>query len=95
MGQDIRRLLELADFVKPMFYAVTDAPAGLPFEIGEYARAFGSDAGNAALRRNALLEIVGGEAGLMGRELRDMKRFILDQQLAVKVAAHCRRGGGR
>jgi len=34
VGQDIRRLSTLADFVKPMMYAATAAPAGLPFEMG-------------------------------------------------------------
>lgn len=32
VGQDITRLSSLADFVKPMMYATTNSPAGLPFE---------------------------------------------------------------
>ncbi|MCI8292291.1 MAG: hypothetical protein HFH53_01985 [Hespellia sp.] len=32
VGQDIRRLLGLADFIKPMIYRKTDAPAGIGFE---------------------------------------------------------------
>lgn len=31
-GQDVKRLSELADFIKPMMYRITQAPAGLPFE---------------------------------------------------------------
>lgn len=31
-GQDVEKLSELADFVKPMMYRITQAPAGLPFE---------------------------------------------------------------
>lgn len=31
-GQDVVRLLKLADFIKPMMYRITNAPAGLPFE---------------------------------------------------------------
>ena len=38
-GQDIRRLALLADFVKPMFYMNTDAPAGLPYELDVMDRA--------------------------------------------------------
>ena len=31
-GQDISRLCRLCDFIKPMMYRITNAPAGLPFE---------------------------------------------------------------
>jgi len=31
-GQDVVRLSSLCDFIKPMMYRVTNAPAGLPFE---------------------------------------------------------------
>lgn len=31
-GQDIRRLAPMADFIKPMMYRITGAPAGMPFE---------------------------------------------------------------
>lgn len=40
-GQSLRALLPMSDFVKPMLYRVTDAPAGLPFERAAYARAAG------------------------------------------------------
>jgi len=33
VGQDIPTLSTLADFIKPMMYARTNAPAGLPFEL--------------------------------------------------------------
>lgn len=43
-GQNINSLIELCDFVKPMYYRRTRAPAGLPFEldflIKESARPF-------------------------------------------------------
>jgi hypothetical protein len=87
VGQDYRRLLGLADFVKPMFYGVTDAPAGIPFELWQYARAFGGGEESAMLRRNALLSLVGGEAGLMGREIADIKRFVSGNRLNAKVCA--------
>lgn len=32
-GQDLERLQEVADFIKPMMYRITKAPAGLPFEF--------------------------------------------------------------
>ena len=32
VGQDLGRLSDLCDFIKPMMYRVTKAPAGLPFE---------------------------------------------------------------
>jgi len=31
-GQDIKKLSGLCDFIKPMMYRITNAPAGLPFE---------------------------------------------------------------
>lgn len=45
-GQDIVRLGTLGDFIKPMMYRITNAPAGLPFEaeclIGETAKEEGA-----------------------------------------------------
>lgn len=32
-GQNLELLYKLADFIKPMMYRVTNAPAGLPFEL--------------------------------------------------------------
>lgn len=32
-GQDLEKLQEVADFIKPMMYRITKAPAGLPFEF--------------------------------------------------------------
>jgi hypothetical protein len=87
VGQDCRRLLGLADFVKPMFYGVTNAPAGLPFELRQYACAFGGGEESAMLRKNALLSLIGGEAGLMGREIADMKRFVSENKLGARVCA--------
>lgn len=34
VGQDIEELSRSADFIKPMIYRVTDAPAGIPYEAG-------------------------------------------------------------
>lgn len=33
-GQDMEKLASMADFLKPMMYRITNAPAGLPFETG-------------------------------------------------------------
>ena len=32
-GQDIATMADYADFIKPMIYRVTDAPAGIPYEL--------------------------------------------------------------
>lgn len=34
VGQDVEALSRSADFIKPMIYRVTDAPAGIPYEAG-------------------------------------------------------------
>ncbi len=40
-GQNVQKLRQYADFVKPMMYRFTDAPAGLPFERGCMVEAAG------------------------------------------------------
>lgn len=45
VGQDIVALSGLADFVKPMMYARTTAPAGLPFEVDALLEHTGSSPG--------------------------------------------------
>jgi hypothetical protein len=40
-GQVYLKLLPLADFVKPMLYRYTNAPAGLPYELNAYDASFG------------------------------------------------------
>ncbi len=35
-GQDLEKLQEVADFIKPMMYRTTKAPAGLPFEFERF-----------------------------------------------------------
>ena len=45
VGQDIPRLSTLADFIKPMMYATTSAPAGLPFELAALLRETGTEPG--------------------------------------------------
>lgn len=36
VGQDISRLINISDFVKPMVYEITKAPAGVGFEIDKF-----------------------------------------------------------
>ncbi len=43
-GQRFRYLGEKADFVKPMLYRYTDAPAGIPFEVNALRDALGESA---------------------------------------------------
>jgi hypothetical protein len=57
-GQDYARLAPYADFIKPMFYRETYAPAGIPFEIDRYASAFGSDPQEIEDRKRYLLNIL-------------------------------------
>lgn len=39
-GQNIIKLNSTADFIKPMYYRATYAPAGIPFEIESYSKSF-------------------------------------------------------
>jgi len=52
-GQDIIRLSEKADFIKPMYYRKTYAPAGIPFEIQTYGELYNKKVGE------FLLNIIG------------------------------------
>lgn len=59
VGQDVERLGGLVDFVKPMMYRITDAPAGLPFEYRHFLQASGQ--GSQFEVRNRMNEILGIE----------------------------------
>lgn len=52
-GQDTIRLSEKADFIKPMYYRRTYAPAGIPFEIQTFKKMYTQEAGE------FLLNIIG------------------------------------
>lgn len=54
-GQDINKLSEIADFIKPMYYRRTFAPAGIPFELENYEELYGSEA------KRYLLHLIGEE----------------------------------
>jgi len=59
IGQDLEQLSGLCDFIKPMMYRVTNAPAGLPFEAGALLRETGHVSG---LERNNFFKLTGGAA---------------------------------
>lgn len=76
-GQDMSRLSVMADFVKPMMYRITDAPAGLPFEtdylLKETVRG-DSEVDGSAVRAN-LFQVLGcGEPGRGSFDLEFVKR---------------------
>ena len=52
VGQDYEALSRNADFIKPMMYRITDAPAGIGFEM----RAFDPDFDNSVLTEEYLVE---------------------------------------
>ena len=54
-GQDFGHLTHLADFVKPMMYLHTKAPAGIPYELDAVARSTGEES------KKTLLALGGGE----------------------------------
>jgi len=88
VGQDYRRLLPLADIVKPMFYKATNAPAGLPFEIGAYAAAFDDDREKADRRKALFAGIVGyDDADFVSCEISGIKKIIEDNKLKTKLYA--------
>ena len=65
VGQDIDALAELVDFVKPMVYIRTDAPAGIPFEL----RSFGSGI------KKRIDELWGRDTGSMEAAVRQMQEL--------------------
>jgi len=54
VGQDIKTLSSFSDFVKPMMYRMTNAPAGLPFELEHLLQKIGSNES----QRNAFYRIL-------------------------------------
>jgi hypothetical protein len=87
VGQDYQRLMPLADFVKPMFYGMTNAPAGLPFEIDMYARAFDNDAENAEKRNKLFLNFVGFGDSFVNSEIANIRKIIDANRLKTRLYA--------
>jgi hypothetical protein len=86
-GQDYHRLMHLAGFVKPMFYGMTNAPAGLPFEISMYARAFDEDAENAEKRKKLFLDCIGYGNGFVSNEIANIRKIIDANGLKTRLYA--------
>jgi len=86
-GQDYHRLLKLTDVVKPMLYKATNAPAGLPFEVHSYSRAFDNVDENAQRRSEHLKKIVSYNSTLISNEVKNIKRIISEKGLDVKLHA--------
>ena len=59
VGQDIPALSSFVDFIKPMMYRVTNAPAGLPFEL----EAIVQEASSNEAQRAAFYNLLGFDAG--------------------------------
>ena len=59
VGQDIPELSTFVDFIKPMMYRVTNAPAGLPFEL----EAIVQEASANEAQRAAFYNLLGFDAG--------------------------------
>jgi len=87
VGQDYHRLVRLADFVKPMFYGITNAPAGIPFEINMYAKAFDNNAKNAKKRKERLLNFIGYGNGFINNEIAGIKKIIVENDLMTRLYA--------
>ena len=88
VGQNYSKLLPLADMVKPMLYKITNAPAGLPFEIDVYSTAFDNDPENAKKRRALLSEIAGYEdQSFISREISGIMKTIKENNLKTKLYA--------
>jgi hypothetical protein len=70
-----------------MFYRITNAPAGLPFEINRYAEAFDGDAANAKKRKQLLLDTVGYENNFIENEITGIRNIINGKGLTTRLYA--------
>ena len=71
-GQDVQALSAIADFIKPMEYRYTDAPAGIPFEHRMLGRTAGGQAFAKVLAETGSAE--DDHAGLVRAELAFLKK---------------------
>jgi len=81
VGQDYTGLAPNADFIKPMFYRKTLAPAGLPFELDMYASAFGGDIHRIESRKQYLLDVLRTpsiDVDFINREINNINRVLGD-----------------
>lgn len=99
VGQDLQQLSAMADFMKPMMYRITNAPAGLPFEYRSFLQAAGQgDSGQGDFAKiqsdfNYLLGIDRSAADLpfdlafVKRELTDLSR--LGGKVSCGIEVNC------
>ena len=77
VGQDLERLSEIVDFIKPMMYYRTTAPAGVPYEMAAYGDDFtrrlsemwGADVGQPSSMEMQLRSLKGKASILPGIEV--------------------------
>ena len=87
VGQSYHRLLHLADFVKPMFYGITNAPAGLPFEIDMYAKAFDDDTKKAERRKERFFNNIGYGKDFITSEITGIRKLMNDNGFKTRLYA--------
>ena len=87
VGQDYYKLLRLCDYVKPMLYGVTNAPAGIPFEIDMYAKTFDDSRENAQKRKKQLMDSVGFGDSFIGNEIAGINKVIKSTAPHTKLYA--------
>ena len=82
-GQDFQHLMRIADFVKPMMYLHTQAPAGLPYELDAVEKATGPES------KNTLMALCGGETvdAFAAAEIRRMT--VLAGRASPAVSVFC------
>lgn len=91
VGQDYRRLKELTDFMKPMMYRVTAAPAGLPFEYESILTATIKEHRNGDQRAAGIRfeDILGISKGMRGRFDLDFVKAELAYLEALDIPIYC------
>ena len=87
VGQDYYQLLRLSDYVKPMLYSITNAPAGIPFEVDMYAKMFDDSPENALKRKKLLMDSVGFGDSFISNEVAGIKKAIKSTAPHTKLYA--------
>ncbi|WP_097014429.1 hypothetical protein [Anaerocolumna aminovalerica] len=86
-GQDLEKLNKLADFIKPMMYRITNAPAGLPFETDKIIAE--TCTGNDLEARKRLYEILGCKENRNGSFDIEFVKRELDYMAELGVKTYC------
>ncbi|MDD2972663.1 MAG: hypothetical protein PHE02_11095 [Lachnospiraceae bacterium] len=85
VGQDYKKLKGMVDFVKPMMYGITNAPAGLPFEYANLLQKTVPDGGeNVRNIMNHILSIQNDSTTRMDKDfVREEVRIVCDHEIPV------------